>query len=262
MSSRADRIISALRTGHDDLVALVAGIAPEDLTRPSGAAEWTVAQVLSHLGSGAEIHLAALEAALGGVKPADDHNKTVWARWDGMAPAEQAASFPPANERLVRRYESLDAAAREELRIDLGFLPVPVDVATAAGLRLSEFALHSWDVRVAFDPAATLAPEATAPLLDGIGLLLGFLGKPDRLAAPAVLAVTTTAPERAFGLSLTGTAALTEPPEKPDGTLTAPAEYFLRLVTGRHATAHTPVAVVLESDAVTLDDLRAVFPGY
>jgi uncharacterized protein (TIGR03083 family) len=262
MSTRADRIISALRTGHDDLVALLEGIGPEDLVRTSGAAEWTVAQVLSHLGSGAVIHLAALDAALGGPKPPEDFDKTVWARWDGMSPAEQAAAFPGANEDLVRRYESLDGAARDELRIDLGFLPVPVDVATAAGLRLTEFALHTWDVRVAFDPAATLAPEATGPLLDGIGLLLGFLGKTDRLARPAVLAVTTTAPERAFGLSLTGTAALTDPPEKPDGTLTAPAEYVLRLITGRHATAHTPAAVVLESDAVTLDDLRDVFPGY
>ena len=37
------------------------------------------------------------------------------------------------------------------MRIDLGFLPEPVDVATAARFRLSEFALHQWDVEVALN---------------------------------------------------------------------------------------------------------------
>lgn len=167
MSERADRIIDALRTGHDHLTSLVRGLATADLTRASAAAEWDVSQVLSHLGSGAEIGLATLERALDGTGPqGGDFNKSVWARWDAMSPAERAEGFVPADEALVARYEGLDAQARKDLRIDLGFLPAPVDVATAAGLRLGEFTHHSWDVEVAFDPAASLAPAATGPLLD------------------------------------------------------------------------------------------------
>ena len=167
MSERADRIIAALRSGHDHLTSLVRGLGTVDLTRQSGAEAWDVSQVLSHLGSGAEIALAVLDGALDGTGPRGaDFNKSVWARWDAMPPSERAEGFAAANETLVARYESLDARTREELRIDLGFLPVPVDLATVAGLRLSEFTFHTWDVEVAFDPAAVLAPAATGPLLD------------------------------------------------------------------------------------------------
>jgi uncharacterized protein (TIGR03083 family) len=262
MSSRADRTISALRSGHDDLVGLVDGLGPDDLSRPSGASEWTVAQVLSHLGSGAEINLAALEHALGGPAPGSDFAKTVWARWDGMTPAEQAASFPAANEKLVRRYEGLDEQTRADLRVDLGFIPVPVDVATSAGLRLTEFALHAWDVRVAFEPAATLPPEAADLLVDGIGMLLGFVGKADRLDGTAHLAVRTTAPDRSFGLAITDTVAFTDRPDPADGELTAPTEYLIRLVNGRHGAAYTPDSVTVTGGTLSLDDLRQVFPGY
>lgn len=262
MTSQADRTISALRTGHDDLTAFTERLSPADLTHLSGASEWTVAQVLSHLGSGAEINLIMVEAALGGDAPGDDFAKDIWARWDGMTPDEQAAAFPAASARLVERYESLDERTRRELRVDFSFLPEPVDVAAAAGLRLNEFALHAWDVRVTFDPAATLAPDAVEPLLDGVGMLLGFAGKADRLDGTAHLLVRTSAPERVLGLAITDSVSFTEPPEKADGELTTPAEYLVRLLTGRNAAAHTPASVTLTGSTVTLDDLRRVFPGF
>ncbi|MFD0785377.1 maleylpyruvate isomerase N-terminal domain-containing protein, partial [Micromonospora azadirachtae] len=169
MSSIADQTISALRSGHDALVAFVGKLSQEDLLRPSGASDWQVSQVLSHLGSGAEINLAAVRAATsGGTGPGGDFNKSVWARWDAMSPAEQAAGFVEANARLVEEYESLDPMARAELRIDLGFLPEPVEVATAARMRLSEFALHRWDVEVGFDPSATVSADAVPLLLDNV----------------------------------------------------------------------------------------------
>jgi uncharacterized protein (TIGR03083 family) len=264
MTDRADQIISALRTGHDRLAGLVRGLAPESLTRPSGAAQWDVSQVLSHLGSGSQIGLAVLENALkGAAAPDGDFNRSVWARWDAMTPVQRAEGFLTANETLVARYEDLDAPTRKELQVDLGYLPAPVDVATAAGMRLHEFAHHCWDVQVAFDPAAALAPEATEPLLDQTGLLLGFIGKADALGGRHLaLAVRTTSPERSFGLDLGPAVALTDEPEQPDAVLTAPAEWWLRLTTGRHAPQHTPPTVTLTGDSLTLDDLRRVFPGY
>lgn len=65
MPSPADVPISALRSGCDDLAAHVRALTPDQLTGPSGASAWTVAQVLSHLGSGAEVGQAGLEASLG-----------------------------------------------------------------------------------------------------------------------------------------------------------------------------------------------------
>jgi hypothetical protein len=58
----ADSAIAALRSHHEDLAARVRGFDDDDLARESGASEWPVAQVLSHLGGGAEITLAGLQA--------------------------------------------------------------------------------------------------------------------------------------------------------------------------------------------------------
>lgn len=94
MSSLADRTIAALRSTHDEMAALVPGLSDDQLTHRSGAAEWTVAQVLSHLGSGAEITRASLRAAVGDASASDeDFNQGVWDRWNALGPVEQAAGF-------------------------------------------------------------------------------------------------------------------------------------------------------------------------
>lgn len=268
MTSKAERAIGALRTGYDTLAELLGGLQPDDLVRPSGASDWTVADVLSHLGSGAEINLAALEGAIDGSGlPAADFNTTTWDRWNAMAPADQAANFLTANQKLIQRYETLDDDQLANLRIDLGYTPAPIDVAAAAGMRLNEFALHSWDIRVGFDPAAALAPEATEILLDGVGGLLAWAGKADRYDGEAILTVNTVEPSRSYTLSITDTVQLTESStqstdDAADGVLNTPAEYLVRLVTGRHAATHTPAEVTLTAGNLTLDNLRKIFPGY
>jgi uncharacterized protein (TIGR03083 family) len=263
MATLADQTIAALRSGHEALAALVRGLTPDDLIRPSAASEWQVSQVLSHLGSGAEINLATLSAARDGTPgPDGDFNRGVWARWDAMPPAEHASGFLDANQRLVEAYESLDANAREQLQINLGFLPAPVDVATAARFRLSEFALHRWDVEVSFDEQATVAPDAVGLLLDQVGAMLGWTGRPDALGGrQATLALRLREPDRSLGLRLGEAIELTDAPGQPDGELVAPAEAWLRLAVGRLGPRYTPRTVEL-TGPVSLDDLRRVFPGF
>ena len=260
----ADTNIAALRTGHDRLAALVSNLGDEDLARPSGASEWDISQVLSHLGSGAEITRATVQAALDGrPNPGRDFNRTVWDRWNAMSRRERADGFRHVNTALTELYESLDADTRENLRIDMGFLPAPVDVATAARLRLSELTLHSWDVRVTFDENATLAPEASGPLMQGNGDLLGWIAKADKLEGRhGVIQVRTTAPDEVFALRLGEQISVDdELPEDFDGTLALPAEAWLRLVAGRLSPRHTP-AEVEATGLADLDLLRKVFPGY
>ncbi|MFY1669026.1 maleylpyruvate isomerase family mycothiol-dependent enzyme [Plantactinospora sp. WMMB334] len=263
MPTTADTTIAALRSGHDELAALVRDLGPTDLTRSSGASEWQVSQVLSHLGSGAEISEAALDAALRGAPAPDaDFNKQVWVRWDAMTPIEHAEGFLDANRRLVERYESLDAATRESVRIDLGFLPDPVDLGTATGMRLSEFALHQWDVEVGFNRFATVAPEAVPLLLDQLDGLLGLMGRPDTIAdLPVELALRLSDPDRSLGLRLADRVSLAGAPERPAGEIAGPAEAFLRLAAGRLAPEHTPGTMTV-TGPLDLDDLRRVFPGY
>jgi uncharacterized protein (TIGR03083 family) len=263
MSTPADQIIHALRAGHEELAALVRDLKDDDLRQPSGASEWQVSQVLSHLGSGAEIGLAGLNASIEG-KPAPDgdFNRGVWRRWDAMSPEEHAAGFLESNERLVEAYEALDAETRQSLRINLGFLPDPVDVATAARFRLSEFALHQWDAEVGFNPFAAVTPEAVPLLLDQLGGMLSWTSRPKELdGREATLLVRLRDPERTFGLRLGEQITLTDAPEQPDGELSLPAEAWLRLVVGRLGTRYTPEGVQV-SGPVTLDDLRRVFVGF
>ncbi|MGI9145150.1 MAG: maleylpyruvate isomerase family mycothiol-dependent enzyme [Chloroflexota bacterium] len=262
--TNADSTIAALRSGHDGLFALVPGLDEEALAGPSGAANWDISQVLSHLGSGAEITHATVRAALDGqANPGGEFNQSVWARWNAMSRHERADGFIRANERLTELYESMDADTRETLRIDMGFLPAPADVATAAGLRLNELALHSWDVRVALDENATLDPSAAAALLPVPPMLIAWISKPEQLGDHhGVLRVTTTGPESTFSLRLADQVSIdTNTTAQPDGTLTLPAEAWLRLASGRLAPRHTPSGTVTTGSA-NLDLLRQVFPGF
>ena len=132
MTATADATISALRSTHDELVAVVRGLTDEQLRDPSGASEWPVAQVLSHLGSGAEIGLATLAAATGEREPlGDGFNQSVWDRWNAMSPREQADGFVDSDGALVAAYEALTPEQRSDLQVKLGFLPMPLPVALA-----------------------------------------------------------------------------------------------------------------------------------
>ncbi|HVT70394.1 MAG TPA: maleylpyruvate isomerase family mycothiol-dependent enzyme [Trebonia sp.] len=262
--SDADVVISALRSGFDTLAAVTGGLSDAELAAPSAAAEWDISQVLSHLGSGAEIGEATLRAALDGrPRPETDFARGVWARWDAMGRRERADGFLAANTSLTGLYESLPATVRQDLRIDLGFVPAPADVATAGRFRLNELTLHSWDVRAALDPAATLAPEAVPLLTPVAAAMLGFIGKPDALGgAESVIEVVTTGPALRLALHLGPAVSVSDdvPPE-PDGTLSLPAEAWLRLLTGRLAEPYTPSSVSA-AGAADLGLLRKVFPGF
>jgi hypothetical protein len=133
--------ISELRASQQRQAELVARITPEELRRPSFDREWTVAQLLSHMGSGAEITRDRLASALAGggsFEPADAEK--VWDRWNAMAPEQQAAEMVESDGALVDAFEGLDERTRRELRIPF-FGEIVHDVARAAAMRLNEHAL-------------------------------------------------------------------------------------------------------------------------
>jgi len=264
MTPLADRTIDADHRTYERLARLVGGLTDDQLTQRSGASEWTVAQVLSHLGSGAEITLDSLRAAQEGRERAADANEAVWARWNAMSPREQADGYVRAGRDLDRAYQELDPTQRAQLRVPMGFLPQPVDMELFTGMRLNETALHAWDVEVAFDPSATVPAEVAAVLVDQylgpLGFLLGFTAKPDQLSnRPVTLTLRATAPDRTLVLRLAEQAELTDGPSQTDGEVTLPMEAMPRLVSGRLRGSDTGIVV---NGPVSLEDLRRVFPGY
>src|SRR5438128_359363 len=136
MTDLADRTIAALRSEHDVLVNLVSSLTDDQLTAASGADDWTVSQVISHLGSGAEIGRPPIAIAAGEpVQPED--NQAIWARWDAAAPRDQAGWFVESNTRWIDTVEALTPEQRSSLKVDLGFIPQPVPLETALGMRLN-----------------------------------------------------------------------------------------------------------------------------
>jgi hypothetical protein len=140
------------------------------------------------------------------------------------------------------------------------------------GLRLSEHAVHAWDLAVMLDPSATVLGDAVALLVDVLPMRVARLGT--AATDPIRLAVTTQHPKRHLVLD-TGGVSLEPSPGQSNGvaagrgeaasdptggaSIELDAEALLRLVYGRLDPAHTPP---LQLEGVALDDLRAVFqPG-
>jgi uncharacterized protein (TIGR03083 family) len=262
MSSPADRTIDALRATHEELAAVVPGLSDQQLDATSGASEWTVAQVLSHLGSGAEITLATLQAAMGSAPgPGPDFNQSVWDRWNAMSPREQADGFLTGDAELLAAIEALTAGQRQSLSIDVGFFPAPLPLAAYLGMRLNEAGQHSWDVRVSLDPGAAIAAATAAVIAEhfatDLGFLLGFTGKADALAQSAVVDIH----ESGYAIVIAESVSITTSAPPATATFNGPLEAAVRLLGGRLTSRYTPAGLQVRGN-VTLDDLRRVFPGY
>jgi uncharacterized protein (TIGR03083 family) len=171
---------------------------------------------------------------------------------------EAQRDFLEHNGRWLETVEALTPEQRSALTVDLGFLPEPVPLLTAVGMRLSEVANHSWDVRVAFDPDARVDAGSAAVLVDllagPLGFLLGFLAKPAELAAPVSVAIPGA------GLMIDDAVTVVDHLESPSATFNGPQEAFVRLVSGRLKAPYDDGVSV--EGSVTLDDLRRVFPGF
>jgi uncharacterized protein (TIGR03083 family) len=262
------RFIAALRSSHDRLSALAGRLDDDGLARQSMCTEWTVARVLGHLGSGAEIGLGTLEANVAGEEPPGSETfPSIWDRWNALDPRAVADRFAEADRRFVEAFEALGADQLDAMQIKLPFLPDPVDVATAVGFRLNEHTLHSWDVFAAFDPSATLAPESVELLIDRLPFMVGLIGRfsprDTRPPEPTTIAVDTTDPPRRYHLEL-GDSAELRPANgggTTSGSLAIPAEALLRLVAGR-LRPDRPSGDVQPTGGLALADLRRAFPGY
>jgi hypothetical protein len=263
--------ISELRASQQRHAELVRRLTPEELRRPSYDRDWTVGQLLSHMGSGGEITSRRLAGALAAAPPFEwEDAEKVWARWNAMSPEQQAAEMLESDRACVEDFERLDNRARRELRITYGKDTV-VDVAGAAALRLNEHALDSWDTAVTFDPSARIAAGSVPLLLDN--LLEGpewIVARMTRGGAAAEVAaklggrpalVRTTDPECWIAIALAGKPQVHEVAHGGRPDLIIPAEALLRLCYGRLDPAHTPAGIQVEPP-LALDDLRATFNGY
>lgn len=254
--------IATLRRSHDRLVGLVGPLTPEQLRSPSYCKDWSIAQVLSHIGSGSEIGAMNLPAALGQAEPVDrEAYGPVWDRWNAMSPDDQAAAALIADAQYIGRLEQLSDA--ELASLSYPFIGLTLDAVGLARLRLSEHAVHTWDVAVTVDPAAVVASDAVDLLIDSAPAFLApRLGKPQ--AEPFRARMKTSDPDGDYLLVAADAVSWGEWPAdgtaEPHKEVAMPAEAMLRMVYGRLDPQHTPASVV--ADPADLDRLRAIFPGF
>jgi uncharacterized protein (TIGR03083 family) len=249
--------LAAIRRSHDRMAAHVEGLTDEQLTLRSYADQWSLAQVASHLGSQAEIFNLYLTAGLTGTDaPDQDTIVPIWDRWNALPPRSQVADSVTANERLVSRLEHLEPEQQDAFTLTL--FGSDLDLAGLAALRLGEHALHTWDIAVTLDPAATVAADAVELLIDTLPQRAAAAGLPVPGGRP--VEVVTSDPLRTFRLTLDPKVTLTPADAvTPDAQVAhLPAEAFLRLVAGRLDPQHTPLGV----EAPDLDQLRDAFPGF
>ena len=258
MTSDPRALIGILHNSHDRLAALVQPLGPDELRAQSYDSDWTVAQVLSHLGSGAEIATVNLDSALSGHGTMDPAAfQPVWDVWNNRSPEDQAADCLTWDERHVSRLEQLTDEELAGIRFDL--FGRDLDAAGLIRLRLSEHAMHTWDVAVYRDPAAAVAADAVPVAFEQIAQLLQFVAKP--AGDSFRVRLRTTGPDRDYLLDVGEPVTLSDWVDgtEVDGVVELPAEALLRLFYGRLDPGHTPAYT---AEGVDLDRLRAVFPGF
>ena len=256
-----DDVVAALRNSHQRFRSSLSGLPDERAGAPSYADEWSIAQVASHLGSGAEIFTAFLEAGLRGEPaPGIEQMQPIWDRWNAKSAPDQVRDAVAADAAFLDRLVGLGDDERQEWRLDL--FGAPQDLAAMLRMRLGEHAMHTWDIAVALDETATVPADAAGLLVDTLDGLVARVAKPTE-GEPVRIEVTTHDPDRRFTLELSddGTSLSGAPEGAPGGepALELPAEAFVRLVYGRLDPNHTPP---LTSRQVDLDRLRRAFPGF
>ena len=130
----------ALETSATHLLDLVQNLEPAELTRQAYPTKWTIADVLSHVGSGAVIMRRRIEAEVDHEAVPDGFNQSAWDEWNAKDSPAKAAHAMVADRQLL----DLVAALTDEQRSE-----------------------------------STLQDEATALVIDNLEVIGRFGGKPD-----------------------------------------------------------------------------------
>lgn len=254
--------IAALRAENDSLADLVHDLPLSLLDRKSYCRDWTVAQVLSHLGSSSEINVSNLRAALGvGERLPKEAYPQLWDRWDHLGTFDQLKGFLRWHGELVTRFEEFEHRGQSDLQVETAMGSMRVDAL--AGIRLREAAIHRWDIAVAYDESAVLRPQSVDILVDQLPEMTERLSDADVATSSdfTEISISISSPDRSFVLSLSEAVAINY---ATDSTLSAvihlPGESFVRLLYGRWRDPHDKVN--LEKPPGLLAELRTTFQGF
>ena len=255
----AQDCIDALHRSHEHLSSIVDALSEEEYSSPSYDTEWTIAQVLSHLGSQSEIFPLMLDAGLTGTAaPGPPEFQPIWDRWNAKSPKGQVVDYAAATDAALGQLDAMSEEERSAFSIEM--FGMTLDLSGVLRLRLNEHALHTWDVDVARDSSAKVDAEAAALVFDLALQLAERVGRQQEGSAPMALHVLDLS--KFYELELDPKVRFVPVGSRGESGRTASmeAESVLRLIAGRLDAEHLPATVELRE--VTLVELRQVFQGY
>jgi len=256
-------VIAQLVESHERLARVLDQVGKEGLESPSACSDWTIGRTVAHIGSGAEIAQAGLAIGLaGGTSPVENAAmQAVWSAYDALDDSTATDRAMIANQSLLDAFAALSPTELRDVRVP--FFTGPVPVSMFASFRLSEHAVHVWDVEVMNDPGAVLDPAAATTIFGSVvSALIGRLATVSALPVE-LLEVVVDNPERHLGLSLADPVGVADwsTDSSTEAVLTTTMDAFVRLVYGRLSPEHTPGSTSIVGP-VSLDELRAMFKGF
>lgn len=247
--------LAVLRASVEHLHHVIDNIDAFDPDVAAYPTEWTIADTMSHIGSGATIMKKNLENTVAAREGDPGFNESVWDEWNAKSPTDQVNDALVADEMLLLALEALSDTEKSAFHFSMG--PFELDFDGFVGLRLNEQAMHTWDVEVAVDPSATLSDEVAGAIIDNLQLIIRFAGKAQ--GEVKELSVRTTNPSRDFMLVFADDAlSLGDSAHTGEVDFELPTEAFVRLVYGRLDAEHTPSGV----NELHVESLRKSFAGF
>ena len=250
----AETRLDALRRSVSRLQTIAGDLTDHELLGRAYPSEWTIADVLSHLGSGAVISRRRLADILAGADTPDDFAQGVWDDWNAKTPAAQRTDGLAADAALLGTLEALSPTERDRFAFAMG--PIDVDFDGFVGLRLDEHALHTWDIEVAVSPDVTIPADIASHVAGNLDLIARFTAQPTGDTTTITVAIPEGTRGLTIDLSADAAVARTGAPAGPVD-LELDADALVRLVYGRLDPGHTPA----DAEGPKLDTLRRVFPG-
>lgn len=245
--------LDALHSSVARLAALVRPLDDSAIVQQAYPTEWTIADVLSHLGSGAVIVRRSVDDTLAGTTKPEDFKQGVWDEWNAKSPRAKVDDALAADAAMMARLDAVGPEDRDRFTSSLG--PFELDWDAFVGLRLNEHLLHEWDVAVTLDPAAVLAADGTVLVVDALDLIGCFAAKPR--GEPGTTTIATTDPERWFTVTVTAdSVAFTSGDRAGPPDVSMPAESLVRLPHLLRAAAEGPRQV---ADMVNVSSVAGRF---
>ena len=210
-----------------------------------------MAQVLSHLGSGAVIAGHRVDQALGG--PEID-SQPIWDEWNAKDPDAMVLDGLAADAALMDRLDALTTDERASFAVPLGPMSSLRRVHRVPGQRAHPPHLGRRGGLLPGGRPAGRGPDDRPP---GRADDRRFAGK--ATGSIRTLEVATTGPDDRYSVQLTPDGVVVTPSEAHGpADMVLSAEALVRLVYGRLDPDHTPGFKGAEAD---LDELRRAFPG-